>query len=42
MIQQFICKDAECPNFDIVYNMETNGELVECGGCKVMLEAVDE
>ena len=42
MIKIFICKDESCANFDVTYNMETSDDLVMCGGCKVMLEAVDE
>lgn len=42
MIQLFICVIEDCVNKDIEYRIIDPAPIVECGGCKTILEAVNE
>ena len=39
MIKTFICTNTECVNVGIEYVLTDPAPVVECGGCKIVLEA---
>jgi ribosomal protein S27E len=36
-MKTFVCVKDDCPNKDVVYNVDNSPETVECGGCKEIL-----
>ena len=40
---RFVCVVADCPNVDVIYDFgDENPAVCECGGCHIMLTAIEE